>query len=85
MKFKSGTVIILIYFSFTETLHRVIFTKFLKLDPDPHWEKQLDPDPQKMNAEHSPDLNHNIYTIRPTGTLQYVIKDVIKQILYTKA
>ena len=24
------------------------------LDPDPHWEEQLDPDPQKMNADPQP-------------------------------
>ena len=26
-------------------------TKLLKLDPDPHWEKHLDPDPPKVNAD----------------------------------
>ena len=37
-------------------LHKVIFTKFLKLDPDPHKLSSMirilieDPDPQKMNA-----------------------------------
>ena len=29
---------------------------FVKLDPDPnlHWEKQLDPDPQKINVDPQP-------------------------------
>ena len=27
---------------------------FKLLDPDPHWEEQLDPDPQKMNADPQP-------------------------------
>ena len=45
----------------TSTLHEVICYKFCKaasksaffklLDPDPHWEEQLDPDPRKMNAD----------------------------------
>ena len=25
-----------------------------QLDPDPHWEVQLDPDPQKMNVDPQP-------------------------------
>ena len=30
------------------------FSNIIKLDPDPHWEEQLDPDPQKMNADPQP-------------------------------
>ena len=49
------------------TLNKVVFfTNFVRLaqdpdphlDPDPRWEEQLDPDPQKINADptkHSPD------------------------------
>ena len=35
-------------FHYHKTLHKVCFTQLFKLDPDPHWGKQLDPDPQKM-------------------------------------
>ena len=38
-----------------KTRHKVIFTKILKLNPDPH-KKQLDPDPQEMNADPQPCL-----------------------------
>ena len=30
------------------------FFNYKQLDPDPHWEKQLDPDSQKMNSEQQP-------------------------------
>ena len=31
------------------------FVKFdLDLHPDPHWEKQPDPDPPKINEDHQP-------------------------------
>ena len=42
-------------FELQKTLHKVIFTKFLKLDPDP-LKKPLDLDPQKMNADPQPSL-----------------------------
>ena len=54
------------YFTTTENMS-LFFTKFVKLDPDPHesalfyildpdlhLEKLLDPDPQKMNADPQP-------------------------------
>ena len=37
-------------FQLQKTLHKVNFTNFLKLEPDPHYEKYLDPDPLKMIA-----------------------------------
>ena len=52
------------FLQLNKTLHKVIFNKcfkagsgsaFLKqLDPDPHLEKLLDQDPQKMNAGPQP-------------------------------
>ena len=41
------------YFTTIE-ISEFIFTKFVTLDPDPHSEKLLDPDPQKMNADPQP-------------------------------
>ena len=32
----------------------LFFSNFVKLDPDPHSEKLLDPVPQKMNADPQP-------------------------------
>ena len=43
-------------FQLQKTLHKVIFYNALKkqLDPDPHWEQELNPDPQKLNADPQP-------------------------------
>ena len=37
-----------------KTLHKVIFLNSFELDPDPHSEKLLDPDLQKMIADTQP-------------------------------
>ena len=52
------------------TLHKVICNTFCEagsgsaffkhLVPDPHWEEQLDPDPQKMNADPQPYLSPSL-------------------------
>ena len=50
------------FWSFSTLYKLIFFTNFVRLaqDPDPHlnpgplWEKQLDPDPQKMNADPQP-------------------------------
>ena len=44
----------LMCFTTKKTHHRVIFTNFSKLDPDPQSEKLQDPDPQKMTANPQP-------------------------------
>ena len=48
------------YRKFLTKLLRLDFRSALKkqLDPDPHWEKQLDPDLQKMNAGLAKDTYH---------------------------
>ena len=60
--------ILFYFFQLQETLYEVMFYKVFKTGfeswsvlrkqlpvyPDPHWEKQLDPDPQKMNADPQP-------------------------------
>ena len=44
-----------VFFSNRKLFTRTFFIKKnLKLDPDPHWEKQLDPDPQKINLDPQP-------------------------------
>ena len=42
------------FYDYRKLFMSLFFTKFVKLDPDPHSEKLLDPDPQKMNADPQP-------------------------------
>ena len=46
--------ILLCFLQLQKLFIRLIVTNFLKLDPDPHSKKLLDPDPQKMNADPKP-------------------------------
>ena len=57
-------VIFYVFYDYRKLFMSLFFTKFVKLDPDPHSfylldpdphsEKLLNPDPQKMNADPQP-------------------------------